>query len=952
MPNIAQRTFSRGEIAPKLNSRVDLAAYFASLSTAKNAYVPRSGGIINRPGTEWVGEVFDSTKTVRLIPFVFSADDAYTLEFGNLYMRVIRDGAYVTETATNIAGISAAAQAVVTSTAHGYSNGDEVFISGVVGMIQVNNLVYIVSDVAANTYKIKYKQSVSYVDSSGFTAYTSGGTAARIYTLTTTYVEADLSAITYDQSYDTIFLTHRTYPPKKLVRTGHASWTISTIKTHRWEAPRVVAGTVGVAGGKTTKYKISAIFQADGTESLPGTATAYNIASISKANPAVVTLTAHPYANGDEVRISNVSGMTEVNERQFVVASAATNSFSLLNTDSSSYTTYSSAGYAARTHIQIPSAGTPTTTSPNVLSWTVPELLTATSATQAALYSIYRESGGIYTLIGQTSDTTFNDTNLTGNAAYSPTVYAEHFLFAGDYPGVCVLYQQRLLLGSTTNKPRTFWGSVTGDIYNFTVHFPLEEDDPFEFTVSNNAITAIRNMADLRRLLLFTDATEGAANGDGSGTLTVSQPNIRQYTYNGSTTLKPIIANGSALYVQKQGSVVRDLGFDFGSDAYKGDDLTAWNAHLVDGYTLVDWTYQKLPDSIIWAVRDDGVLLALTYIREQQIVGWTRHITDGTVENVCAIPEGTQTALYLLVKRTINGGTHRYIERMTHRTITDPTDNRDSIFMDCSETYDGRNTNTAHTMTLTASTYTTTSTVTCTANFSQFTAADVGKYVFLHGLDTSGDDALVRLLIVTYTSATVVSGTPDITVPVPMQSTALTEWGIGVTSVRGLWHLEAESLSILGDGWERANPNMSNSVYSDVTVASGIATLSSAHEILHFGLPYVTDLQTVDIDNPQGQSLMDQNKLCTHVSVYLNASREFWTSEEFPSTDGSQTDMKPSIAQRPSGTYLDAPPELLSEPVFVALKAKWNIGGRLCLRSISPYPLEVIAICPHFRLGK
>ena len=950
MPNIPQRTFSRGEIDPKLNSRVDLAAYFASLATCRNAYVPRSGGVVNRPGTEFVGETLTPAKAVKLVPFVFSADDAYALEFGDLYMRVIRDGAYVTESSYSIASISTATSAVVTLTGHPYSNGDEVYITGVVGMVDANNLnginglTFVVSSSAANSFSIKYKQSLTNVDTTGFSAYSSAGTTARLYTLTTTYTETQVDDLNYCQAQDTIVLAHTSHPPRNLIRSGHASWALSVIKTHRYEAPRAATATVGIAGGRTVKYKITAIFAADGTESLPCTATSFNIATASQTSPCNITSTAHPFVAGDEVRIASVAGMTELNERQYIVATAATNTFTLLNTDATTYAAYSSGGVVARCHVQITSAGTPTTTSPNVLSWSVPMLLSATSTTAAAIYSIYRESGGIYSLIGSTSDTTFNDSNFTANAAYTPTVYNELFLFSGNYPGVCIFYQQRLLLGSTTNKPRTFWGSVIGDIYNFTVHYPLEEDDPFEFTIADNEVTAIRGFADLRRLLLLTDAAEGAANGDGSGALTVTQPNIRQYSHNGSSTLRPIIANTAVIYVQKQGSLVRDLGFDFGEDGYKGVDITAWNAHLLDGHTIVDWTYKKLPDSTVWAVRDDGVLLSLTYVKEQQIAGWARHDMDGDVENVCAIPEGTETALYMVVLRTINGSDHRYVERMATRAVVDATDIRDYIGMDCTKVYDGRNTTAAHTMTLTGATYTTTSTVNCTSSTAFFTAASVGRYVFLH----SGTD-IVRLLIVTYTSTTVVSGTPDITVPASLQAVATSEWGIGTTKVRNLWHLEGESLSVLGDGWARANPNSSS--YTVATVASSLITLSSAHEVLNLGLPYVTDLKTLDIDNPQGQSVMDQSKIISHSTVYVNNTREFWVGEALPD-DNSHDGLLPSIAQRPSGTYLNAPPELYSEPLTVALKARWNKGGRTCIRGLDPYPMEIISICPHFKMGK
>jgi len=184
-----------------------------------------------------------------------------------------------------------------------------------------------------------------------------------------------------------------------------------------------------------------------------------------------------------------------------------------------------------------------------------------------------------------------------------------------------------------------------------------------------------------------------------------------------------------------------------------------------------------------------------------------------------------------------------------------------------------------------------------------------------------------------------------------MQNIATTTHGIGVKTVRGLWHLEAKAVAVSGDGWTRANPNMSNSTYATVTVANGLATLSSAHEVIHFGLPFVTQIKTLDIDNPQGQSVMDQNKLVTHSCIYVNDSREFWVGEEFPDDD-SQVGLKPSIATRPSGTYLDAPPELFSEPIVVPIQAVWNRGGRSVIVNPDGYPLSVTAINPTFRLGK
>ena len=150
------------------------------------------------------------------------------------------------------------------------------------------------------------------------------------------------------------------------------------------------------------------------------------------------------------------------------------------------------------------------------------------------------------------------------------------------------------------------------------------------------------------------------------------------------------------LFVQARGSIVRDFAFDFLVNGYRGSDLTIFSSHLVEGYTIADWAYAQTPNSIVWMARSDGTLLGLTYIKEQQILGWHRHDFAGAVENVCVVPEGNEDVLYLVINRTIDGDTVRYIERMNTRTIS-PTESFagtpgivDFLGMDCALIYDGR----------------------------------------------------------------------------------------------------------------------------------------------------------------------------------------------------------------------------------------------------------------------
>jgi hypothetical protein len=125
--SVMQQSFASGELSPTLYARVDLAKYHTGVALARNMFVDYRGGLSNRPGTKFIGQCKSSTYA-RLIPFQFSTIQAYALEFGESYIRVIMNGGYVTDLTSNITGISQANPGVVTSAAHGFSNGDWVCI--------------------------------------------------------------------------------------------------------------------------------------------------------------------------------------------------------------------------------------------------------------------------------------------------------------------------------------------------------------------------------------------------------------------------------------------------------------------------------------------------------------------------------------------------------------------------------------------------------------------------------------------------------------------------------------------------------------------------------------------------------------------------------------------------------------------------------------------------------
>ena len=220
--------FTGGELSPRLDGRTDLTKYSSGCSTLENLVVYPHGSAARRPGSTFIAEVADSDNKTRLIPFEFSTTQTYMLEFSNLKMRVYKDKGAVLEGDKTITGITQANPAVVTATSHGYSNGDEVLISGVVGMTEVNSKRFLVSNKTTNTFELQNKDSVD-VDSTGFTAYSSGGVSNKVFELTTPYTTAQLFDLKFAQSADVMYITHPSHEVEKLSRTGHTSWTLTDV---------------------------------------------------------------------------------------------------------------------------------------------------------------------------------------------------------------------------------------------------------------------------------------------------------------------------------------------------------------------------------------------------------------------------------------------------------------------------------------------------------------------------------------------------------------------------------------------------------------------------------------------------------------------------------------------------------------------------------------------------
>lgn len=934
---IVQRSFAGGIISPALWGRADHAKFAAGVKTCTNWIISRYGSAISRPGFEFVGEVKDSDDETRLLHFAFNAEQTYVLEFGDLSMRVIRAGGQVLESALTITGATAADPVVVTSAGHGLSNGDEVYITGVVGMTQLNGRNYLVANQTANTFELQDLGGVD-IDGSAYIAYSSGGTAARVYTIVTPYAKADLFQLRFVQSGDTVTITHPSYAPRQLTRTGHASWTLALVDFVPANArPTAAAVASGGAGANTYKYKVTAFDEESQQDSLPGLQAAVTITGATAADPVVISATSHGYAAGDEVYIEDVVGMTELNDRHFIVANPNANDFELQGEDGSAHTAYVSGGTAKRTHAQIASAAAPTVSAPHTVSWT--------AASGAKGYNVFKEANGVYGWIGMAEGTSFLDTGYTPDATDTPPIARNPFRTAANYPSVVGYFQQRQVYGNTTTDPEKVWASRTGDYTNFTIRNPIQDDDAVTFTPAGRQVNRVRALIEIGRLVLLTEGGEFTVNGDQDGVLVPTAINLRRHSEIGCADVEPLVVGNTALFVQARSSLLYDLIYAAESDGYTGRDLSVFAPHLFEGKTIIEMAYARMPFSVVWIVRSDGVLLGLTYVREHDVWAWHEHTTDGTVESVAVVSEGNEDVLYVVVKRTVDSRTVRYIERLHSRTVANIA--TDAFFVDSGLSYDGWNTDTSHTMILSTGsvwTYGTDLTLT-SSDAAYFTAAEVGNAIHLRIItaateSTPESTAILRCEITAFTSGAMVTARAHKDAPAAFQAVALSDWGRAVDELTNLHHLEGEALSIMADGHAVAN-GRDAPLY---TVAAGAITLDQPYVSIHAGLPIpYQNLELLDVETLSAESLIDKRKRVNAITALVEDSRGFFA--------GPDADHLDEIAQRGSDDWDEAIAPVTG-PVELPVQSAWGDNGRVYLRVSDPVPVTVLSVVRRLEVGK
>lgn len=261
-------------------------------------------------------------------------------------------------------------------------------------------------------------------------------------------------------------------------------------------------------------------------------------------------------------------------------------------------------------------------------------------------------------------------------------------------PSVAAYFQQRLVLAGPPGSPQQFNMSQPGSYNNFNVSFPSQADDAIQGTLVSNQLNTIQSMINVPPgLFLLCDRQSWVLNGGSAGAPIDAVGNLvaNAHAFNGASSVPPIQANFDILYVQAKGSIVRDTSYDFYKNIYTGTDISVLSSHLFYGYTIEEWAFAEEPYKVVWAVRNDGQLLSLTFLKEQELIAWAHHDTQGSYSSIASITEltssGVVDAIYVAVQRQVQGQSLTYIERFVE--LTYPQGYKSSWQVDAGIGYNG-----------------------------------------------------------------------------------------------------------------------------------------------------------------------------------------------------------------------------------------------------------------------
>lgn len=925
MPDLVKFGFSGGVFSPKLSMRSDLKKFDLGLAFARNFFVEYTGGISTRPGTEFIDYIQDDTEPARIVQFAFNRaiSNTYAILFSKNRIRFLQDGRYVLETAKTI---TSATSTTITLNTHGYSNGDWVKIQGD---------TYAITAVTPNTFQLTYPRGGA-VTTTGF----GGKSVARIYTLASPYATADLSSLSFSQYRDVLYINSVDYPEKKLTRFGATNWTLTNTSLDvNGNVPTGLTLTPSAAGSYGAVFAVTMVDQ-NGRESYIGSgAIALNRLCVN-----YTTTAGHMGLAWTKPAGGNVSHY-KVYRSLFMPGTELHYGLQL--------------GFIGQTTF-------PKFTDSNIVpdfSHTPPEINLPIAGGQMPILTV--SAGGS----GYTDNSTISPSggggvawsgkpiveagaivgvrvlnpgfgysgspvSFTATVGTGATITATPTALTGNNPAASAMIQQRRVRAGTVNYPGTLFGSRVGEPDNFYSSGRDLATDPYALSLDSEQLTPINYILPYPEgAFIFQNTGVTQVRGVDDGVIKVGSAKAQELTEEGSAKLQPIKIKRDYLYLNAAKTSVYALAPSNLPQYYVPTDISIYSEHyFTQDNPIVSWTWAKSPHKILWAARQDGSFLSLTYVSEQEVAAWCEHSTQGYVEDVETVTENELDRVYMIVRRVVGGAEVRYIERMALQDVDTP----DEVWaVDCglrtSLTYP-----TASISLLSRDSfgYSGPGTVRAVkASSAVFSNADVGK-VFRMGK--------TRGTIVSYYSTTMVFVSFDryfSSDEIDLETIELQVWPQGswslasyINSVSGLSHLNGLLVDILGDGNE----------LTQKYVTVGTVPLSQDVSYAVIGLPYTSRMRTLPL-TASDAAIEGKYKSTKNLAVRLFNS----LAVEFGDAPG---DVLFPILPRP-GDPLSTAQTFLDGMYEISIAAAMTLDGAIVAEKRGPQQATILGYVAEIEIG-
>lgn len=674
--------FAYGELSPNIQGFTDLQAFKRGLLTQQNFLNSQTGGIRFREGTYYSADTA-LDQAGKLIPFVFNNQQAYALEFTPTRLRFHTNGGQLQVSYATTAGSWATNVATLTIGAHNLLVGDTITVAGVTP--SGYNGTYVITAITGT--------QVSYALLTNPGTYTGAGTVQGAYQIVTPYATPPLS---WTQVDDVMYLADGTHPIQQLTRQGNVQWSIAAgaFVNGPWGLIQNSTGaTLSIAGSTITAS--SSVFKStdvgrqllwlDVTDNYNGSLGAWKWTTIAT------------YVSGTQVTVNGWKMGTGNNNNCRRPINAAgpytVTAASWANTNGGQAT------YTIGTHsLKVGQLVDITGINPALYNSTGLQITAITSTTFTVLLP---DNPGTWTSGGTV---TISNSNYWALGAWSATT---------GYPTLVVFHQQRLVAGATSSQPQNFFGSMIGtytDMSPFDPDGTVNPDNGYNFEVSSGRADAIKWMDADQYLLIGTGYGEYIANSAGPS-ITPTDVNVQKQTNLGASTtgLRPVLLNYRAIIPQRGNQYIYDWRYNWQYGKCIGKRMNTLADHILRP-NLSQLEYSQVPIETIWALRSDGVLVAATETSESEgIWAFSRQILGGSfgsgspvVESMCVIPATSPAnydQLWMIVKRTINNQTVRFVEYMTApfwptTGVTGAGTLANAFFVDAGLTYSGAPTNT------------------------------------------------------------------------------------------------------------------------------------------------------------------------------------------------------------------------------------------------------------------